>query len=87
MDISKNQWKSTGGIQEFITRTLPAGGDISGLIGCPYDWCYEIPKLSVEQFMIGYVFCLLGYPFCMALCGSLFSKALGPIPQVSPFNH
>ena len=37
--------------------------------------------------MIGYVFCLLGYPFCMALCGSLFSKALGPIPQVSPFNH
>ena len=65
---------------------VPSGGDISGLIGCPYDWCYEIPKLSVVQFMIGYVFCLLGYPFCMALCGSLFSKALGPIPQVSSMS-
>ncbi len=32
--------------------------------------------------MIGYVFALLGYPFCVALTGSLFSKVLGPIPQV-----
>ena len=51
--------------------------------GCPFDWCSEIPKIHVEQFMVGYVFALLGYPFCVALCGALFSKSLGPIPQVS----
>ena len=56
---------------------------VEGLIGCPYDWCYTIPKISVDQFMVGYVFALVGYPFCMAICGSLFSKVLGPIPQVS----
>ena len=54
-----------------------------GIPGCPFDWCSEIPKIHVEQFMVGYVFALLGYPFCVALCGALFSKVLGPIPQVS----
>ena len=53
------------------------------MIACEYDWCSEIPKIHVEQFMVGYVFALLGYPFCVALCGALFSKVLGPIPQVS----
>ena len=56
---------------------------INSVISCPYDWCNEIPKIHVEQFMAGYVFALLGYPFCVALCGALFSKVLGPIPQVS----
>ena len=61
---------------------ISAGGAIM-VAGCPFDWCSEIPKIHVEQFMVGYVFALLGYPFCVALCGALFSKVLGPIPQVS----
>ena len=32
--------------------------------------------------MIGYVFATLGYPFCVALNASLYSKVLGDIPQV-----
>ena len=56
---------------------------MAGLIACPYAWCSRIAKISVAQFMAGYIFALLGYPFCVALCGSLFSKVLGPIPQVS----
>ena len=72
------RYNGTDSINNTFTR-----GPISDLVGCPYDWCYDIPKISVEQFMIGYVFALIGYPFCMALCGSLFSKVLGPIPQVS----
>ena len=64
-------------------NTNNRAGAVVGLIGCLYDWCFTIPKISVVQFMVGYVFALVGYPFCMALCGSLFSKVLGPIPQVS----
>ena len=65
----------------FVFYHISAGP--IGIPGCPFDWCSEIPKIHVEQFMVGYVFALLGYPFCVALCGALFSKVLGPIPQVS----
>lgn len=58
-----------------------AVSSVDGLTGCSYDWCLTIPKITVVQFMVGYVFGLLGYPFCVAICGSLFSKILGPIPQ------
>ena len=54
-----------------------------GLIGCNYEWCSEIPKVTLAQFLVGYVFATVGYPFCMGLTGALFSKVLGPIPQVS----
>ena len=58
-------------------------GPVIGLIGCKYDWCSRIPKVTITQFMVGYVFATVGYPFCMGLTGALFSKVLGPIPQVS----
>ena len=39
----------------------------------------------MAQFMIGYVFATLGYPFCVALNASIYSKVLGDIPQVKIF--
>ena len=57
------------------------------MTGCQYDWCSEIGAITVVQFMFGYVCSLLGYPFCIALCGSIFTKVLGPVPQVGPQSH
>ena len=60
--------------------------DVETLTGCQYDWCSEIGAITVVQFMFGYVCSLLGYPFCIALCGSIFTKVLGPVPQVGPIS-
>ena len=45
--------------------------------GCAYCWCLELNALTIPQFMVGFVFNSLGYPFSVALLGSLFSKVVG----------
>jgi len=49
--------------------------------GCAYEWCLHIPKVTVAQFMVGFFIATTGYPFCVAIMGSLYSKSLGSIPQ------
>ena len=49
-----------------------------GDVGCPYCWCLSIPQIKVAQFMIGYIICTAGFPFCVALIASIFSKVLRP---------
>ena len=50
--------------------------------GCAYEWCLYIPKVTVAQFMVGFFVATAGYPFCVAVIGSLYSKVMGTIPQV-----
>ena len=45
--------------------------------GCPYDWCLEIPAIHIAQFMVGFVIGTVGYPFCVTLTGSIYSKLMG----------
>jgi hypothetical protein len=45
---------------------------LESLTGCAYEWCARIGAITETQFMVGYVFSLIGYPFCIAICGSLF---------------
>ena len=45
-----------------------------GEAGCPYCWCLSIPQIKVAQFMIGYIVCTAGFPYCIALIASIFSK-------------
>jgi len=51
--------------------------------GCPENqtWCSEIPVLDPIVVAVGYAFCTLGFPFCIALSQTIFSKMLGPRPQ------
>lgn len=54
----------------------------SDTVGCPYCWCLDIPQMTVVQFMIGFAIVVIGYPFCIAISGSLFSKIVGKHAQV-----
>lgn len=51
--------------------------------GCPstQQWCYEIPAMTITQFIIGYGFTTLGYPIGVTLAQTIYSKILGPRPQ------
>jgi len=45
--------------------------------GCWYDWCKHVPRIHIAQFMVGFVVATAGYPFCLTLTGSIYSKLLG----------
>lgn len=57
-------------------------------LGCPSDqeWCAYTPAMTVTQFMLGYVLTVFGYPTAVTLIQTIFSKILGPRPQVSLAN-
>lgn len=52
--------------------------------GCPEQqkWCFEMPALNPFIVAVGYALCTLGFPFCIALSQTIFSKMIGPRPQV-----
>ena len=53
--------------------------------GCPADiqpWCCEIPATHMEQMIVGAIFIFTGVPSTIMMCNVIFSKVLGPYPQV-----
>ena len=50
---------------------------------CALDWCKDQAAMTVAQFIIGFVILAAGYPFRVSLTQSIWSKILGPAPQVS----
>lgn len=54
-------------------------------LGCPssQEWCTYTPVMMLSQFIIGYVLTAIGYPIGVTLIQTIFSKILGPRPQVS----
>lgn len=52
--------------------------------GCPQtqEWCKYTPAMTLEQFFIGFVLTSVGYPIGVTLIQTIFSKILGPRPQV-----
>lgn len=82
-DIGTDDWSYWNriGPQMFNGRAkVPCESESSD--SCPYDWCTKIPGLNIVQFFVGFLIAFGGYPYCTALCQSIFSKALGPRPQV-----
>jgi len=53
--------------------------------GCPpqQEWCFRLPALRLPLVLIGFLLVTLGFPFCFTILQSLYSKILGPRPQVS----
>lgn len=54
--------------------------------GCPwnYDWCYNTPVIYLAQYLCASSFVSAGYPLCQVFSYIIFSKLLGPAPQVNP---
>ena len=56
--------------------------------GCPIflqDWCGFIPGLTSAQLVIGFILIVTGYPMGSAMSNAIFSKVIGPHPQVIIF--
>ena len=54
-------------------------------VGCRYpklEWCRSVPRLLLVQYIAGMVLLAVGYPTSSVLCYSIYSKILGPNPQV-----
>lgn len=53
--------------------------------GCGLEWCKTMPAVTIPQVFGGIIVGSIGYPFCVAITQSLFSKIIGPRPQVLLF--
>lgn len=52
--------------------------------GCPSDqiWCQFTPAIHLAQYLTSYTLIGVGYPACNVMSYTLYSKILGPRPQV-----
>ena len=52
--------------------------------GCPLDyaWCLDVPIVQLYQLIIGYFFVVFGYTIANVMSFTIYSKLLGPWPQV-----
>lgn len=52
--------------------------------GCPYDqtWCQYTPAIHLAQYLSSDILIGVGYPACNVMSYTLYSKILGPKPQV-----
>ena len=53
--------------------------------GCELEWCQDIPAVTVWQLFGGIVIGTIGYPYALSIISSIYSKMIGPRPQVN-FN-
>lgn len=72
----------------YNQSTTAAPGNSSGsgseATGCPdaYQWCSYTPIVTLSQFLCGTALICIGYPTGNVMSYALFSKILGPKPQV-----
>jgi len=73
-------WNETHGNTNTVNETE--------VVGCPsvQTWCYYIPAMTITQFILGYAFTAIGYPIGVTLIQTIFSKILGPRPQVRRYG-
>lgn len=53
---------------------------------CALDWCKEQSALNVPQFVIAFCIFAAGHPFRVSITQALFTKILGPVPQVRVYR-
>lgn len=71
---------ATAGVTQYFTIN---SSDSIELVGCPTSqkWCQTTPALPLTQFLIGFVFTLLGYEVSLTVMQVLYCKVLGCRPQ------
>lgn len=72
-------------LTDFTNETMVGCGmNLTELVGCPSSqiWCSYTPAMTISQFILGYALTVVGYPIGVTLIQTIFSKILGPRPQV-----
>lgn len=74
-------------LTDFINTTMQltdCATNYTELVGCPSSqlWCSYTPSMTISQFILGYALTVVGYPIGVTLIQTIFSKILGPRPQV-----
>lgn len=71
-------------VPNITTTAAHTENTTSEAVGCPYlyKWCYYTPAILLWQFLLGTLFIAVGYPTCNVMSYALYSKILGPKPQV-----
>lgn len=78
------------GSADLQNNSMPALGRSLGSnssvepIGCPSDqiWCQYTPVIHLAQYLTSNILIGVGYPVCNVMSYTLYSKILGPKPQV-----
>ena len=55
--------------------------------GCELEWCKNQSALTIWQLFGAIVLGTIGYPYAVAITQSIFSKIIGPRPQVRPSKN
>ena len=53
--------------------------------GCrepPLMWCSHVPRIYLPQLIVSLIICTFSYAMATVTCFSIFSRILGPFPQV-----
>ena len=72
----------------FLGLTNSSDGKLIGdnpELGCNFhkhSWCLHQPKIYLSQCVIGICVITVAYSSSLLLCPTIFSKVLGPWPQV-----
>lgn len=76
-------------ILEWAFPVSSLSNDTMEELGCPVEqeWCLTTPAMTLNQFLVGFALTCIGYPIGISLIQALFSKTLGPRPQVCAFSH
>ena len=68
----------------YISEATIASNSSLEPTGCPYDqtWCQYTPAIYLAQYISSDFLIGVGYPACNVMSYTLYSKILGPKPQV-----
>ena len=77
-------------VDTFPIQTTVASTSTVEPEGCPstMSWCNELPRIYLPQYLVGVVLISAGYPCTSVMTYTIYSKILGPKPQVTglPFS-
>ena len=82
---NSDTFRSLAPIREIAERIKCS--NISKVGCCDLEWCKEQSAMTVWQLVIGFAIFTMGHPFRISLTQSIFSKILGPVPQVNSSKY
>lgn len=56
--------------------------DTAGCPNCAQPWCETLPAITSGQMITGFALIVTGFPMGASMGNAIFSKILGPFPQV-----
>lgn len=81
--FSNADLKNNSLVSETSQATISSNSSLEPT-GCPYDqtWCQYTPAIHLAQYITSDFLIGVGYPACNVMSYTLYSKILGPKPQV-----